>query len=113
LDVSKNKTLFWEKNKTKPPDMLHRLLRIRPLGLFRFQNLFSETYESIGQMVGLLGRVIGSTQGPYLHRTTQHRKTRTHIHVSSGIRTHDPSVRAAEDSTCLRPLGHWNRPVNF
>jgi hypothetical protein len=43
------------------------------------------------------------------HRTTQHRKTRTHIHASSGIRTHDPSVLAAEDSTCLRTLGHWDR----
>jgi hypothetical protein len=47
------------------------------------------------------------------HRTTQHRKTRTHIHASSGIRNHDPSVRAAEDSTCLRPLGHWDQPNYF
>jgi hypothetical protein len=38
-------------------------------------------------------------------RTTQHRKTRTHIHASSGIRTHDPSVRAVENCTCLRSLG--------
>jgi len=53
-----------------------------------------------GQLVGLLGQGIGPTQGLYLHRTTQHRrKTRTRIHVSSGIRVHDPSVRAAEDST--------------
>jgi hypothetical protein len=27
----------------------------------------------------------------------------THIHALSGIRTHDPSVRAREDSSCLRP----------
>jgi hypothetical protein len=42
-------------------------------------------------MVGLLGRVISPSQGLYLHRTTQHRKTRTNIHALSGIRTHDPS----------------------
>jgi len=27
------------------------------------QNLFSETYEFIGRLVGFLGRGIGSTQG--------------------------------------------------
>jgi hypothetical protein len=71
--------------------------------------LISETYESVGQLVGLFGRMIGPMQGLYLHRTTQHRKTRTYIHASSGIRSHDPSVRAAEDSTCLRARGHWDR----
>jgi len=65
--------------------------------------------DLFGQLVGLLVRGIGSTQGIYLHRITQHWKTRTHIHASSVIRTHDPSVRAAEDSTCLTPLGHWDR----
>jgi len=39
-----------------------------------------------------------------MHRTTQHRKTRAHIHASSGIRTHDPSVPAVINST----LGHWD-----
>jgi hypothetical protein len=34
------------------------------------------------------------------HRTAQ---THTDMHASSGIRTHDPSVRAGEDSSCLRP----------
>jgi hypothetical protein len=32
------------------------------------------------------------------HRTTRHRKTRTYIHASSGIRTRNPSTRAAEDT---------------
>jgi len=62
-----------------------------------------------GQFVGLLGRGIGPTQSLYLHRTTQHRRTRTHLHASSGIRIHYSVVRAAEDSTCPRPLGHWDR----
>jgi hypothetical protein len=30
-------------------------------------------------------------------------------HVFSGIRTHDPSVRATEDSSCLSPRGHCDR----
>jgi hypothetical protein len=42
------------------------------------------------------------------HNTAQHRKTPTHIHASSGIRTRDPNVRAAEDSACSRPRGHWD-----
>jgi hypothetical protein len=29
---------------------------------------------------------------------------RTDIHVASGIRTHNPSVLADEDDSCLRPL---------
>jgi hypothetical protein len=47
-------------------------------------------------MVGLLGRVISPSQGLYLHRTTQHRKTRTNIHALSGTRTHDPNNQQAK-----------------
>jgi hypothetical protein len=28
------------------------------------------------------------------------------IHALCGIRTHDPSFRTSEDSSCLRPLGY-------
>jgi hypothetical protein len=52
-----------------------------------------EIMNLFGQLVGLLGRGTGPTQGLCLRRTTKHRKTWTHIHASSGIRTHDPSVR--------------------
>jgi hypothetical protein len=41
------------------------------------------------------------------HRTTQTQNKGTHIHAWSGIRTHDPSVRANEDGsylTTVRPL---------
>jgi hypothetical protein len=34
------------------------------------------------------------------------------IHAVSGIRTHHHSVRASEDSSCLRPLGYRDRPVS-
>jgi hypothetical protein len=36
-------------------------------------------------------------------------ETLTDIHASSGIRTHDPSVRASEDISCLRRRGHCDR----
>jgi hypothetical protein len=39
------------------------------------------------------------------HRTTQTETKRIDIDPLSGIRTHDPSVRANEDSSCLRPHG--------
>jgi hypothetical protein len=49
------------------------------------------------------------------HRTTQIQNKRTHtdIHPLSGIRTHNPSVRASEDSSCLRPYGHRDWPSNL
>jgi hypothetical protein len=44
-------------------------------------------------------------QGRYLHTGQQKQRINARnpdIHVLSGIRTHDPSVRASEDSSCLR-----------
>jgi hypothetical protein len=63
-------------------------------------------------MVGLLGRVISPSQGLYLHRTTQHRKTRTNIHALSGIRTHYPSNQPAKTHASERTVtvtGHCDR----
>jgi hypothetical protein len=60
---------------------------------------------------GLLGRVISPSQGRYLH-TGQHKhriNAHRHTHASSGIRTHDPRVRASEDSSYLIPRGHRDR----
>jgi hypothetical protein len=34
-------------------------------------------------------------------------------HALSGIRTHDPSVRASEDSSCLRQRGHCDRHKSY
>jgi hypothetical protein len=66
------------------PVALQSLKDLGRLTYMRFLELFRHT-------VGLLGRVISPSQGLYLHRTTQHRKTRTNIHALSGIQTHDPS----------------------
>jgi hypothetical protein len=57
----------------------------------------------------------GLSQGRYLN-TGQHKhriKAHTDIHVLSGIQTHDPSFRASEDSSCLRPRGHCDRQVQI
>jgi hypothetical protein len=65
------------------------------------------------QTVGLLGRVISLSQGRYLHiEHNEHRIiAHTDIHALNGIRIHDPSVRAGEDSSCLRPRDHCDRHV--
>jgi hypothetical protein len=47
------------------------------------------------------------------HRTTQTQNKHIHIpniHALCGIRIHDPSFRASEDSSFLRPLGYRDRP---
>jgi hypothetical protein len=43
------------------------------------------------------------------YRTSQTQNKHIHtpnIHALCGIRIHDPSLRASEDSSCLRPLGY-------
>jgi hypothetical protein len=66
------------------------------------------------QSVVLLGRVISSSQSIYLgkHRTAQTQNKHIYtpnIHVLSGIRAHDHSVRTSEDSSFLRRLGYRDR----
>jgi hypothetical protein len=47
--------------------------------------------------VGHLGQGIGQSQGLYQHKKPQMEYMQTYINASSGIRTHDPSIRAGED----------------
>jgi hypothetical protein len=54
---------------------------------------FSMQFLILRQSVGLLEGGISLRQGRYV--------TQTEIHALSGIRTHDPSVRAGEDISCL------------
>jgi hypothetical protein len=58
-------------------------------------------YWSYIWSVGLFGRVISPSQGLYLHIEHKHRINahNTDIHALSGIRTHDPRVRASKGST--------------
>jgi hypothetical protein len=63
------------------------------------------------QTVGLLGRVISPSQGRYQHRGQHKHRTNAHTdtHALYGIRTHVPSARESEDSSCPRPRGHCDR----
>jgi hypothetical protein len=79
---------------------IHQWLYSHLLGpglFFSFVILFT-------QMVGLLGRGISQSQGRHLH---------TDIHAFSGIRTHDPSVRAGEHNSYLRPRSHCDQLINI
>jgi hypothetical protein len=73
--------------------------------------LFFSFVVFLTQTAELLGRVISSSQDLYLHTGQyKHRiNSYTDIRALSGIRTHEPSVRASEDSSCLRPCGHYDR----
>jgi hypothetical protein len=64
------------------------------------------------QSVGLLGRVISSSQGLYLYKNTEKGTQTLNIHALSGIRTHGPGVRASEDNSCLRPPSYRDRLIN-
>jgi hypothetical protein len=64
-------------------------------------------------LVGTLGREIGQSQGLYLLRKAEQRKTLTYIRASRKIGIHDPSDQAVQNQM----HGHWNRqqiyyPVN-
>jgi hypothetical protein len=67
-------------------------------------------YESYTHSVGHLGRGISPTQGRYVHTEQhKHRLTHTDIHSLREFRTYDRSVRASEDSSCLRSRGRCVR----
>jgi hypothetical protein len=67
------------------------------------------------QTIGLLGRVISPSQIRYLYREQHKHRINAHvdIHVLSGIRTPDSSVRASEDSSCLRSRGYCDWHVRM
>jgi hypothetical protein len=69
--------------------------------------LFLQFVIFFTQTVGLLGRVINLSQAAfYTQGNTNCINAHTDNRAFSGIRTQDPSVRATEDSSCLRPRGH-------
>jgi hypothetical protein len=76
---------------------------VGPWPLFQFLNPIHSRQDSLD---GGSARRKAST----LYKTNAHN---TYIHALSGIRTHDPSVRASKDSSCLIviPRGHCDRPT--
>jgi hypothetical protein len=85
---------------------LYKFLLYRALTV----SMFLISLRIYTKSVGLLRQVNDPPQGLY-HYTGQHKQNKhtLNIHARSGIRTHDRSVRASEDSSCLRPLGYRNR----
>jgi hypothetical protein len=70
----------------------------------------------IRQLVGLLGRVISPVARPLpTQDNTNTEEKRTDIHASSGIRTHDSSVCAGEDTDyfCLKDIGSKYNSVHM
>jgi hypothetical protein len=53
-----------------------------------------------------LARPIAAT---YTRKNKQNKRRQTY-HASNGIRTHDPSVRAGENITCVTLSGHCEQP---
>jgi hypothetical protein len=64
----------------------------------------------IRHMVGFLGRVMTPSQGLYLHRTTQHRKTRDK-HSCLDRDSNPQSQQPTGQDPRLRPHGHCDRLV--
>jgi hypothetical protein len=65
--------------------------------------------QFLNPKTGLLGRGISPSQGRYLHKD----RINADIYALSLIGTHDPSVRASEDSSCLRHRGHCDQLTNI
>jgi hypothetical protein len=59
------------------------------------------------QTVGLLRRLISSSQGLYLNTGRHKHRINAYTHLTSM-----PWVGANEDSTCLSPLGYCDRPLS-
>jgi hypothetical protein len=76
--------------------------RSGPRPLIQFRIHFS--YKVV-----LLVRVISPSQGRYLNTGQHKHRINKHTHASVWIPTHNPSIRASEDSSCLRPRGYCDR----
>jgi hypothetical protein len=79
--------------------------RIRLCGLFS-QPEFIWNYGSYRQLVWPLGPVAKPLP---IQDNSNTEETQTYIHASSGIRTYDPSVWAAEDISYFRPRGRCDQ----
>jgi hypothetical protein len=77
--------------------------------------LFHFSFFILRQSADLLWRGISPSQARYLHRTTQTQNKRRQAdrHASIEIRTHDSSVQASENISCLRLRGQYDRPFTY
>jgi hypothetical protein len=73
---------------------------VGPWPLFQFLDLTHSRYDAL-ERGSARRKACTYTQ----NNTNRIKAHNTDIHALSGIRTHYPSVRASEDSSCLRPRG--------
>jgi hypothetical protein len=59
---------------------------------------FETVFWTVGRTPWTKSRPVAKPLSTH-NRTAQHRRTRTNIHTSSGIRTHDPSIQAVKTHT--------------
>jgi hypothetical protein len=74
--------------------------------------IVSSSIIFFSQTVRFLTRMVSPSKGRYLHTGQHKHRIKTHTQAFmplSGIRTHDPSSRAIEDSSCLRHRSHRDR----
>ena len=98
--------IFWVRQIFNPPPPMGQQPLVSPRPLLSIEALPSH-YSDTSQSGGLSsGQVISPTQNLYLTTNNTHR--RQTIHAPGGIRTHNPSKRAAAHLR-LRPRGNWDR----
>jgi hypothetical protein len=81
-------------------------MALQPFGLwplFQFLNPIRSKYDS------LYGGSVSLKVATYTQSNTNTEYMHTDINASSGIRTHDRSVQAGEDGSCLRQGGDCER----
>jgi hypothetical protein len=89
------------------------LMTLQPLwtlAAFQFSDLFT-----IGRTPWTSDQLIARPLPKHRREQTQNKHIRVYtpnIHALSGIRTYDHSVRASENSSCLRPIGYRDRPIH-
>jgi hypothetical protein len=75
---------------------------------------FSLDLYTIGRIPWASDRPVAKPLHKYRAEQTENKRTYTpNIHALSGIQTHKHSVRASEDSSCLKPLGYRDRPIKL
>jgi hypothetical protein len=77
----------------------------RPWPLFQFPDLFT-----LGRTPWTSDQLVAMSLSKHSTTQTQNKHIYTpNIYTLIGFRTHDHSVRASKDSSCLRPLGYRER----
>ena len=82
-------------------------IHCRCRALLLYLNTLKDTYT---HTIGRTPLDEGSARRRHLYLTTHNTHKRQHIYASGGIRTRNPSKRAAADPR-LRPRGHRDRPL--